>query len=152
MVGPGLDENRQPKQTSVRGRPVSSLDISSFLDAQLNHMFGASFAPVIEFEASKELGVNLYDALRENPSQAFGLLHKIFKRSEAVNLIVDRLTERLHHLHTAPESSELLALLARGRDLSDKGASRIDEGGGPSVESREYGLHSESFQFSGVAF
>jgi hypothetical protein len=150
LVGQAPEKDTAKLRVGGRGTTISTLDVSSFLDAQLNHMFGASFAPVLEFEASKELGVNLYDALKQDPIEAFGFLHRLFRRSEAVNLIVDRLTERLHHLHSAPESRELLDLLARGRTYAPSEPS-YGEHTGLGIEGRDRSPLSSSYQFSGFS-
>jgi len=88
-------------------------NLSTFLDLQLNKIFGPSFAPVIEYETGRELGVSLYEAFRAHPVQAVGVLMKIFKNEAAVKLIIDRVTERLGQMQASPQSTELLALFER---------------------------------------
>ena len=94
-----------------------SANLSAYLDFQLNKIFGPSFAPVVEFETNRELGVSLYEAFRAHPSQAVNVLVRIFKREEAVRLILDRLTERLGQLQASPQSSELLGIFERLRPV-----------------------------------
>ena len=92
-------------------------NLSAFLDSQLNKIFGPSFAPVVEFETTKELGLSLYEAFRAHPSQAVDVLLKIFKREEAVRLILDRLTERLATMPASPQSGALLGLFEQLRPM-----------------------------------
>jgi len=92
-------------------------NLSAFLDLQLNKIFGPSFAPVVEFETSRELGMSLYEAFRTHPSQAVDVLVKIFKRDEAVKLILDRLTERLAQMQASPQSSALLVMFEQLRPM-----------------------------------
>jgi hypothetical protein len=86
------------------------------LDFQLNKIFGPSFAPVVEFETNRTLGVSLYEAFRTQPSQAVEVLVRIFKREEAVRVILDRLTERLGQ-QASPQSAELLGVFQRLRPM-----------------------------------
>ena len=103
----------EPKVKQVQGAG----NLSAFLDFQLNKIFGPSFAPVVEFETNRELGVSLYEAFRAHPSQAVEVLVGIFKREEAVRLILDRLTERLGQMQASPQSTELLAMFERLRPM-----------------------------------
>jgi len=103
----------EPKVKQVQGAG----NLSAFLDFQLNKIFGPSFAPVVEFETNRELGVSLYEAFRAHPSQAVEVLVGIFKREEAVRLILDRLTERLGKMQASPQSTELLAMFERLRPM-----------------------------------
>jgi len=91
-------------------------NLSTFLDIQLNKIFGPSFAPVVEFETNRVLGSTLYEAFKARPTQAVGVLVKIFRREEAVNIIIDRLTERLL-TQSSPQSMELLGIFQQLRPI-----------------------------------
>jgi hypothetical protein len=97
-----------------------SANLSAYLDFQLNKIFGPSFAPVVEFETNRELGVSLYEAFRTHPTQAIDVLVRIFKREEAVKLILDRLTERLGQMQASPQSTELLGIFGRLQPVAVK--------------------------------
>ena len=73
----------------------TSPEHSCELDSHLNRVFGPTFAQVIEYETKKELGMTLYEALRDNPSGAISVLMRIFRRGEAVSVIFTRLRSRL---------------------------------------------------------
>lgn len=77
------------------GRLQTPPDDSYLLDAHLNRVFGPTFAEVLEYETRSELGVSLYVALRDNPSGAVAVLMRIFKRGEAVGVILQNLRTRL---------------------------------------------------------
>jgi hypothetical protein len=76
-------------------RSNSPCDEKYALDSHLNRVFGPSFAEVIEYETRSQLGVSLYEALRDNPSGAVAVLTRIFKRGEAVGTILQSLRMRL---------------------------------------------------------
>ena len=59
----------------------------------------------------------MYEAFRAQPSQAVGVLVKIFKREEAVRVILDRLTERLSQMQGSPQGAELLRTFERLRPM-----------------------------------
>jgi hypothetical protein len=82
------------------GRAQTPLDDSYLLDAHLNRVFGPTFAEVIEYETRSELGVSLYEALRDDPSGAVAVLKRIFKRGEAVGMILQSLRTRLSESRT----------------------------------------------------
>jgi len=82
------------------GRRGASWDEAYALDAHLNSVFGPTFAEVIEYETRSELGVNLYEALRDDPAGAVAVLTRIFKRGEAVGVILQNVRKRLSESHT----------------------------------------------------
>ncbi|HME18165.1 MAG TPA: hypothetical protein VKF15_00315 [Nitrososphaerales archaeon] len=92
-------------------------NLSAYLDFHLNKIFGPSFAPVVEFETRRELGVSLCEAFKAHPSQAVEILVRIFKREEAVRLILDRLTERLGQVQASPQNTELLRIFEQLRPI-----------------------------------
>jgi len=104
-----------PGDSKPKGEVTTNL--SAYLDFHLNKIFGPSFAPVIEFETNRALGVSLYEAFRAHPSQAVEVLVRIFKREEAVRLIIDKLEDRLSQLQPSPQSTELLGIFARLRPM-----------------------------------
>jgi len=111
-----------PPPTSSANEPKSKGEqptgnLSAYLDFHLNKIFGPSFAPVVEFETNRELGVSLCEAFRAHPSQAVEVLVKIFKREEAVRLILDRVTERLGQMQASPQNTELLAIFEHLRPI-----------------------------------
>jgi hypothetical protein len=77
------------------GRIQAPPDESDALDTHLNRVFGPTFAQVIEYETRSELGVSLYEALRDDPSGAVAVLKRIFKRGEAVGVILQNLRTRV---------------------------------------------------------
>ena len=77
------------------GRSQKPLDDSYVLDTHLNRVFGPTFAQVLEYETGNELGVSFYEALRDNPSGAVRVLKRIFRREEAVGVILQNLRTRL---------------------------------------------------------
>jgi hypothetical protein len=111
-----------PPPTSSASEPKAKGEqaagnLSAYLDFHLNKIFGPSFAPVVEFETNRELGVSLYEAFRAHPSQAVEVLVRIFKREEAVRLILDRLMERLGQMQASPQSAELLGIFEQLRPM-----------------------------------
>jgi hypothetical protein len=111
-----------PPPTSSANEPKAkgeqpSGNLSAYLDFHLNKIFGPSFAPVVEFETNRELGVSLCEAFRAHPSQAVEVLVKIFKREEAVRLILDRVTERLGQMQASPQNTELLGIFEHMRPI-----------------------------------
>jgi len=79
------------------------------LDTHLNRVFGPTFAEVIEYETRSQLGISLFEALRDNPSGAVAVLTRIFKRGEAVSVILQSLRVRLSESRT--EQDRLLIRL-----------------------------------------
>lgn len=90
--------------------PSAPAGPSYVLDVHLNSVFGPTFAEVIEYETKKQLGTSLYEALRDNPEAAVGVLKGIFRRGEAVGVILRNLTVRLAEPRTGHEM-ELLTLV-----------------------------------------
>lgn len=70
-------------------------DHSYALDSHLNRLFGPTFAQVLEYETKKDLGVTLYEALRDNPSGAVTVFMRVFRRGEAVSVIFQNLRAKL---------------------------------------------------------
>ena len=84
---------------------------AKLLGDQLDKIYGASFTKVIDYEFEGRLKLDLYEALRTNPSEAVSVLRHMFKGDETVSLIFSTLAQRLHGLEAVPESRELLVLI-----------------------------------------
>lgn len=82
MIGFDMTKNQTPEHSQA-------------LDSHLNRLFGPTFAQVLEYETRKELGITLYEALRDNPSGAITVLLRIFRKGEAVSVIFDSLRTKL---------------------------------------------------------
>src|SRR5271157_2981954 len=98
------------------GRNQTTLDETYMLDTHLNRVFGPTFAEVIEYETRSELGVSLYEALRDDPSGAVGVLTRIFKRGEAVGVILQNLRTRLSESRTE-EDRHMMTLFDQAMPL-----------------------------------
>lgn len=77
-----------------------TLDGSHALDTHLNRLFGPTFAQVLEYETRRELGVTLFEALRDNPSGAISVMLRIFRKGEAVSVIFQNLKTKLSESRT----------------------------------------------------
>jgi len=89
------------------GRAKATCDEEYALDTHLNRVFGPTFAEVIEYETRTKLGISLYQALRDDPSGAVAVLTKIFRKGEAVGLILQNLRTRLSESQTEQDRQML---------------------------------------------
>ena len=104
------DDHYQMTGFDAVGGPQGPAEASYVLDTHLNSVFGPTFAEVLEYETKTELGTSLYEALRDNPAGAVGVLRRIFRRGEAVGVILRNLTAKLAEPKTGHDM-ELLSLL-----------------------------------------